>query len=158
MERFQQISIFLLRISLGWMYFWAGITKVFNPEWSAAGYLQKAKTFPEFFQWLTTRSLLPSVNFLNEWGLTLLGVALILGVFVRVSSSLGMMLMLLYYLPILQFPHPNPNSFLVDQHIIFIVALLVLISFRAGRTWGLENWCSSLPICSKFPKLRAWLG
>ena len=158
MERFQQISIFLLRISLGWMYFWAGITKVFNPEWSAAGYLQKAKTFPEFFQWLTTQRLLPSVNFLNEWGLTLLGVALILGVFVRVSSSLGMMLMLLYYLPILQFPHPNPNSFLVDQHIIFIVALLVLISFRAGRTWGLENWCSSLPICSKFPKLRAWLG
>lgn len=158
MKQFQQASLFLLRVSLGWMYLWAGITKIVNPQWSAAGYMQKAKTFPELYQWLSTSSALPFINFLNEWGLTLLGVSLILGIFIRVSSSLGIVLMLLYYLPILDFPYPNPNSFIVDQHIIFILALLLLISFRAGRVWGLEKWCSQLPLCSKFPKLREWLG
>ncbi|MEK7098213.1 MAG: hypothetical protein AAB906_05185, partial [Patescibacteria group bacterium] len=59
MTQFQKISLFLLRISLGWLFFWAGITKVLNPTWSAAGYLQGAKTFADFYQWLATPSLLP---------------------------------------------------------------------------------------------------
>ena len=158
MTQFQKISLFLLRISLGWLFFWAGITKVLNPAWSAAGYLKGAKTFTGFYQWLATESLLPFTNFVNEWGLTLLGVALIFGIFVRLSSVLGAVLMFLYYLPILQFPYPNLHSFLVDEHIVYIFALLVLASASAGRVWGLENWCSKLPICSKFPKLRKWLG
>lgn len=158
MTQFQKISLFLLRISLGWLFFWAGITKVLNPEWSAAGYLKGAKTFVGFYQWLTSPGILPIINFVNEWGLTLLGIALILGIFVRLSSVLGAVLMFLYYLPILQFPYPNPYSFLVDEHIIYIFALLMLVSAHAGRVWGLENWCSNLPICSKFPKLRKWLG
>lgn len=158
MTRFQKISLFLLRISLGWMFFYAGITKVLNPDWSAAGYLKGAKTFAGFYQWIASPGLLPLTNFVNEWGLTLLGVALILGLFVRLSSIFGAVLMFLYYLPILQFPYPNPNSFLVDQHIVYIFALLALASLRTGRIWGLENWCSNLPICSKFPKLREWLG
>lgn len=153
----KQISIFLLRVSLGWLFFWAGITKVLNPAWSAAGYLQGAKTFPEFYQWLAQPGLLPTVNFLNEWGLTLLGVSLILGVFIRLSSILGSVLMLLYYLVIFQFPYPNPQSFLVDQHIIYILTLQALASLKAGRIWGLETWCSGLPLCAKFPRLRAWL-
>lgn len=158
MAQWQKLSIFLLRVSLGWMYFWAGITKVLNPDWSAAGYLQGAKTFAGFYQALAAPALIGLTNFLNAWGLTVLGAALILGVFVRVSSILAAIMMLLYYLVILQFPYPDPRSFLVDQHIIYIFALLVLASWRAGRVWGLERWCSKLPVCSKFPKLRAWLG
>ena len=158
MFQFQKISLFFLRISLGWLFFWAGITKVLDPTWSAAGYLKGAKTFTGFYQWLTTPDVLPFINLINEWGLTLLGIALILGVFVRLGSFSGMLLMFLYYLPILEFPYPNPHSFLVDEHIIYIFALLVLAGARAGRIWGLENWCSSLPICSNFPKLRKLLG
>lgn len=158
MTKFQKISVFLLRITMGWMFFYAGITKVLNPEWSAAGYLNGAKTFPEFYGWLASPSLLPIVNFLNEWGLTLLGISLILGVVVRLSASLGSVLMFLYYLAALDFPYPNTHSFIVDEHIIYIAALLTLASLRAGRTWGLENWCSNLPICSKFPVLRKFLG
>ena len=158
MTKFEKISLFLLRISMGWLFFYAGITKVLNPAWSAGGYLQGAKTFAGFYNWIATPGLLPITNFVNEWGLTLLGVSLILGVFVRLSSVLGAVLMLLYYLPILDFPYPNPHSFLVDEHIIYILALLYFAAARAGRVWGLENWCSNLPICSKFPKLRNWLG
>ena len=137
MTQFQKISLFLLRVSLGWMFFWAGITKVLDPTWSAAGYLKGAKTFVGFYQWLLSPGILPVVNFINEWGLTFLGVSLILGIFVRLSSSLGAVLMLLYYLPVLDFPYPNPFSYIVDEHIIYVFALLALASLRAGDVWGL---------------------
>lgn len=157
MNKLQRASLFLLRVSLGVMFFYAGITKVLDPNWSAGGYLKGAKAFGWLYGWLTSGSVLPVVNFVNEWGLTLLGASLILGVFVRLSSKLGAVLMLLYYLP-LGFPYPNAHAFIVDEHIIYIAALLVLANFRAGRIWGLENWCSGLPICEKFPRLREWLG
>jgi len=158
MTKSQKSSLFILRIVLGWLYFYAGITKVLNPAWSAGGYLEKAKTFPDFYHWLAGPSILPVINFLNAWGLTLIGAALILGVFVRLSSFSAIILMVLYYLPVLDFPYPNTNFFIVDEHIIFIGALIVLAVFRAGRAWGLENWCANLPLCRKFPKLREWLG
>lgn len=158
MTKFQKISLFILRVGTGWMMFYTGITKVLNPEWSSVGYLRGAKTFIGFYQWLTSAGTLPFIDFVNEWGLTLLGVSLILGIGVRLSSLLGALLMLLYYFPILDFPYPNPHSFLVDEHIIYALVLLVLAGFRAGRTMGLENWCSKLPICSRFPALRRLLG
>jgi len=158
MAQFQKVSLFLLRVSLGWMFFYAGITKILNPEWSAVGYLKGAKTFAGFYQFLTQPGILPITNFVNKWGLTLLGISLIFGVFVRLSSILGAALMLLYYFPILDFPYPNAHSFIIDEHIIYALALILLAAWRAGRTYGLENWCANLPVCSKFPKLREWLG
>ena len=158
MEKFQKISLFLLRISLGWMFLYAGITKILDPAWSAAGYLKGAKTFAGLYQWFSSPGIIPVVNFVNEWGLTLLGASLILGVFVRLSGVLGSVLMLMYYFPILQFPYPNAHSYIVDEHIIYAAALLVLAAVKAGRAWGLERWCSNLPLCSKFPWLRNLLG
>ncbi|MDO8496786.1 MAG: DoxX family protein [bacterium] len=157
MSKYQKISLLVLRLSVGWMMFYAGITKVINPEWSAAGYLSGAKMFVGFYNWLLSPSILPTVNLVNEWGLTLLGISLILGIGVRFSSVLGALLMLLYYIP-LGFPYPNPHSYIVDEHIIYAAVLLYFATIRAGRVWGLENWCSNLPICSQYPKLRNWLG
>lgn len=139
MTKLQRVALFLLRVSLGWLFFWAGITKVLDPAWSAGGFLQGAKTFPSLFHWFGSPTMLPITNFVNEWGLTLLGVSLILGIFVRWTAPFGIALMVLYYLPILQFPYPNVNSFIVDQHIIFIIALIVLYAFNAGHFWGLEK-------------------
>jgi len=144
MTNIQKYSLFFLRISLGWLFFYAGITKVLNPEWSAAGYLKGAKTFAPFYQWLLTPSVLPAIDFLNEWGLTLIGVSLILGVFVRWGSYAGILLMVLYYLPILQFPKVGDHSYIVDEHIIYIFAFLALVGFDAGKTWGLENRISAI--------------
>jgi len=147
-----KVVVFLLRISLGWLFFYAGITKIVNSEWSAAGYLKGAKTFTGFFTALTAPGLLPVINFLNEWGLTLIGVALILGVAVRLAGSFGAMLMLFYYLPILDFPYPNAHSFIVDEHIVYALTLLVLGVMKAGQVWGLANWSRD-----RFPKLKSWL-
>lgn len=158
MEQTRDKFIFLLRIGIGWLFFYAGITKVLNPAWSAVGYLQGAKTFTGFYEWLMQPGILPVINFINEWGLLLIGISLLLGVFVRLSTAFGAVLMLLYYFPVLTFPYIGQNSFIVDEHIIYALALLLLGALRAGRTWGLETWCSSLPICSKYPRLRWWLG
>ncbi len=149
---------FTLRITLGWLFFYAGLVKVMNPNWSAAGYLNSAKSLGFFYQWLASPDIIPIINFVNEWGLLLLGVSLLVGLFVRLSSTLGVALMALYYIPILSFPIVGEHYFLVDEHVIFAIALLLLANVRAGRIWGLETWCSKLPICAKYPKLRKMIG
>lgn len=158
MSQFEKASLFLLRVSTGWMMLYAGVTKIINPAWSAEGYLKGAKTFPGLFQMFLAPSALPIVNFINEWGLTLLGVSLILGIGVRLSSVLGAVLMLMYYFPILDFPYPNSHSYIVDDHIIYFFVLLFFAAVRAGRIWGLENWCARLPICRQFTGLHRWFG
>jgi thiosulfate dehydrogenase (quinone) large subunit len=158
MTYYQKLFLVLMRLSIGWLFFYAGITKVLNPNWSAAGYLKGAKTFTGFYNWLASPEIIPFTNFFNEWGLTLIGAALILGVAVRLSSVLGAGMMILYYFPILTFPKVGTNAFLVDDHIIYALLLLFLGAVGAGRYFGLEEWCSNLPICRRYPKLRAWLG
>lgn len=157
-KTYQKVSLFLLRVAMGWLMFYAGITKIIDPSWSAEGYLKRAKTFEGFYALFLHPSILPVVNIINEWGLTLLGVSLLLGVFVRVSSILGAILMILYYFPVLQFPYIGTHSFLIDDHAIYALVLLYFAASRPGRFWGLETWCSRLPACKRYPKLRAWLG
>lgn len=142
MNKLQKISIFLLRVAMGVLFFYAGITKVLNPNWSAAGYLNNAKTFPSFFQWFSSPQNIGWINFVNEWGLTLIGISLLLGVFVKWASIVNVPLMLLYYLPVLEFPYIPPHSFLVDEHIIYLLAFVVFYAFHAGRIWGLDGLLS----------------
>ena len=61
-----KIYIVLLRTALGILFFYAGITKVLNPHWSAAGYLKGAKTLTEFYNFLLQPNTLPIINFVNE--------------------------------------------------------------------------------------------
>ncbi len=138
MTKTKHLPLFLLRISMGWFFFYAGITKVLDPAWSAAGYIKGAKSFVWFYHALLHPSVLPVVNFLNEWGLTLLGLSLIIGAFVRLSSWLGVILMALYYFVILDFPYPNTHAFIVDEHVIYALVLVVFASTHAGRAWGFD--------------------
>lgn len=134
-EKFAKIFFLLLRTALGWLFLYAGITKILDPAWSAEGYLRAAKTFSGFYQLLASPEAIGVVNFLNMWGLTLLGISLIFGIFVRLSSLLGALLMLLYYFPILQFPYAGEHGYLVDEHIIYAL-LLLYISFVCGpKIW-----------------------
>lgn len=139
MNKQLKISVFLSRVALGILFFYAGITKVMNPAWSAAGYLNSAKTFPELYQWFASAGNIGWINLVNEWGLTLVGVALIAGLLVRWASLGGVLLMALYYLAILQFPYVGEHSFLVDEHIIYITVFLTLFASNAGTFWGLDS-------------------
>lgn len=141
MTKKQNWTLFLTRISFGWLFFYAGITKVLNSEWSASGYLSGAKMFTGLFEWFASPAILPFTNFLNQWGLTLIGVSLLLGIWVRYSAIAGAVLMLLYYFP-LGLPMPNPHSYIVDEHIIYFFGLILLAVYRAGHVWGLDKFVS----------------
>ena len=153
----QQFILILLRIAMGWLMFYAGITKVLDPAWTSVGYLRGAKTFAPLYQWLALPSNIGWVDALNTWGLVLLGVSLLLGIGVRFSSTLGAVLMLLYYFPVLAFPRVG-HGYIVDEHIIYAIVLLFFAAARAGRTFGLDRWCAGLPICRRFPRIHAWFG
>lgn len=146
-----------MRLGLGWVMFYAGITKILNPNWSAAGYLKNAKTFPELFNWFLDPSFLPIVNFVNEWGLLLLGVSLILGVGMRVSGVLGAMLMMLYYFPSLDFPMIGTTSYIVDEHVIYALVLLFLAGSESARYMGLGSWFVNKYAANR-PNLRKLLS
>lgn len=152
----QRFAIFSLRLSLGWLFFYAGIIKILNPSWSAAGYLQNAKTFSAFYDWLAQPDIVPWISLVNEWALLLLGISLLLGLFVRLSGWLGAALMLLYYFPVLAFPYIGENAFLIDEHMIYLVCLILLAEHQAGKIWGLDPWCARLPMCKKFPQIRVF--
>ena len=145
------------RIALGWLFFYAGITKVLNPAWSAKGYLLGSKTFSGFYAWLASDAVLPIVDFMNEWGLTLLGASLILGVFVRLTSLLGALMMFLYWLPVLDFPKVE-HGYLVDDHVVYALVLLYFAAVKAGRHCGLEARAAKTLGLEKRPGLAGWLG
>ena len=126
----------LLRFSLGWIFFYSGLTKILDPDWTASGYLENASTFSGFFSWLANPQNITWINFLNEWGQIAIGVALILGIFVNYASFFGALMMVSYYLPVLDFPFVE-HGFLIDDHIIYALLFLLLIRLRAGRSYSI---------------------
>jgi len=133
-----QRALAFLRIALGVFFLYAGLSKVLDPQWTAAGYLGAAKTFPDIFSWFASAGNIGWVDFLNEWGLTAIGAALILGVYVRWASLAGSALMVLYYFPILDFPYVGEHAFIIDDHIIYIAGFCVLWCAKtAGEYWNL---------------------
>ncbi len=123
----------LLRIAFGWTFFYAGLSKIMNPAWTASGFLSGAKTFPAFYHWFALPANIGWVNQLNEYGLAILGLSLILGIGVRWSAVAGILLMFLYYFAQLAFPYAGTSAYIVDDHIIYI---LLFVYYWAGGDQG----------------------
>lgn len=138
MSRSVRIVIFILRLVLGWLFLYSGITKILDPSWSAEGIIGGAKTFSAFFHWLSLSQNIGWVNSVNAWGQALIGLSLMSGLLVKWSSVFGMLMMALYYLAVLNFPYPNAHSYLVDDHIIYFLIFLLLYFVNAGKFWGLD--------------------
>ena len=126
----------LLRLCLGWFMLFDGLEAVRNPQWSAQTFLVGAKTFPAFYAWFAQPMNLWWVNPLNSWGITLVGVALLLGVAVRPAAIAGAFLMILYYFPHYALP-VVPHGYIVEEHIIDAVAFLFVAAFPAAQRFGL---------------------
>ena len=146
-----------IRIVMGWLMFYAGITKVMDPQWSASGYAKSAKTLTSIYNFFASPEQIGWVNFVNKWGLTLIGISLILGIGVRLSSSLGAVLMVFYYLPALRFPYAGDHGYIVDEHIIYASLMIYLAIVRAGRFWGLEKWFGKI-FLKKAPFVQKYWG
>jgi len=140
MENTKKISFFLLRFTIGWYFLYAGVSKILNPEWSAAGYLTHAQTFAPLYNWFASPANIGWIDFVNQWGLALIGALLILGLWVRYASFAGIIMMILYYFPVLAFPYAGDHAYLVDDHIIFIAIFMVLMTAKAGLYLGLDGY------------------
>ena len=136
----------VLRIVIGWHLLYEGLVKLLLPDWTAAQYLQVSSwIFAPFFHWIAeTPSVLAVVDFLNIWGLILIGLCLMLGLFTRIAAVAGMLLLALYYVcnpPFigLDFGIPTEGNYLwVNKVLIEFVAIAILAFLPTGRFLGLD--------------------
>ncbi len=141
----QVFVLFLLRVGIGWHFLYEGLIKVFDREWSAAGYLRESRwLLADFFHWIVAQpTVLKIVDLCNAWGLTLIGLALLLGILPRLAAVFGMLLLVLYYLANPALPgYTNGLSseghyLLVNKNIIELLALGIILFFPESARWGL---------------------
>jgi len=146
------LALVVLRTLIGWHFFYEGLVKLANPSWTAGPYLKSTEwLLSEYFHQVASNELaLRVVNLMNMWGLTLVGLGLMLGCFSRLASFFGALLLGLYYfahppLAGLGFGLPSEGSYLViDKNVVELGALLVLACVPTGRFIGLDGLVRSL--------------
>jgi thiosulfate dehydrogenase [quinone] large subunit len=169
-ERWLGYAIVAMRVVMGWVLFQGGVTKLItyldaNPEnnWTAAGFLLNAipEGNPLMGMWGMFANM-PLIDVLNMWGLTLTGLALIVGAFVRWSAFWGAVMMLFYWLASLQggllAGLPLAHGWVVDDHLIYAVLLFGLGAFGAGRILGVDAYLENMEFVRNNRWLRLLLG
>lgn len=141
----RSLSLFILRVFIGWHLLFEGLIKVMDPSWSSYGYLKGSKwIFSDIFLMIAdSPTLLGVADFLNQWGLVVIGLALFLGVFTRIAAISGMALLMLYYICMPPFAGTDYAStegsyMIVNKNLIEVAALLILALFSAGEHYGLD--------------------
>jgi thiosulfate dehydrogenase [quinone] large subunit len=144
----QLYGLVTLRVLIGWHFLYEGISKLINPYWSSAAYLLDSKWL--FSGWAETivsnPTLLTISDYVNMWGLTLVGASLLLGLFSRYTALIGMGFVILYYLfapPFLglEYSKPGEGSYLiVNKNLIEACALWVIYSFPTSHVIGLDRF------------------
>ncbi|MCF6297642.1 MAG: DoxX family membrane protein [Flavobacteriaceae bacterium] len=140
----QTSVLVLLRMLIGWHLLYEGVVKLQNPNWSSAGFLMQSKGFLKgFSNWIiSSPKALYFVDILNEWGLAILGLFLILGLFTRFTSLMAGVLLMLYYLnspPLLDAIKTTQGNYLIiNQLLIESVTLFTLYFFPTGKIVGLD--------------------
>lgn len=141
----QLSSLVLLRLVVGWHFLYEGVTKLFNPYWSAKSYLLTSEGFLQpFFVWLAEEPMIGLVNVANIALLIFVGMALLLGTLTRIAAVAGIAILLLFYLahPPLHGMGSGPgigNFWIVNYNLIEIAALLVVFLFPTNRYFGLDT-------------------
>ena len=148
----QLIGLVILRILIGWHFLYEGISKLVNPYWSSAAYLLDSKWI---FSLLAERivanpTLLEFTDSVNMWGLTIVGLSLLLGFMSRYGAIAGLVFILLYYIfapPFigLEYSKPGEGSYIiVNKNLIEACALYVLYLFPTSQLIGLDRLISSI--------------
>ena len=165
-------ALAVFRISLGFVFLWAFLDKTFGLGYATPsakawinggsptkGFLSSIDVGP--FQ--NTFHSLAGTTFAN-WafmlGLLGIGLALILGIGLRIAAGAAVVMMALMWIaewPLAQHtsagkPSGSTNP-ITDYHFIYAVSAVVAALTYAGHTWGLGRWWAELPIVRKNPWL-----
>lgn len=157
-------ALSVLRVATGFIFLWAFLDKTFGLNYSTPsakawinggsptkGFLSSVKAGPleSTFHSMAGAGV---VNWLFMLGMLGIGVAVIAGVALRISAVAGVLIMAGMWLaefPLAQHtsagkPSGSVNP-LVDYHLIYAIALVILAATYAGTTWGLGRTWAKLP-------------
>ena len=145
---FQVGALVALRLLIGWHFLYEGLAKIISPYWSAAPYLGDAQwIFKDLFiNIASSPSAITAVDYLNMWGLTLIGLGLMFGLLERAALIAGIAVLALYYVAAppfagYRYAMPSEGSYLiVNKVLIELSAMLVLLAFPTARQFGLERF------------------
>ncbi|HET8642232.1 MAG TPA: DoxX family membrane protein [Pseudonocardiaceae bacterium] len=152
----------VLRLAFAWEFLWAFSDKLFG--WGFAtpserswlnggsptrGFLENsaAGPFESFYRSIAGD---PWANWLFMLGLLGIGVALLLGVMMRVAVVSAVVLLVMMWSVAL----PPANNPFLDEHLIQALALILLVRLGAGDTLGLGRWWAATSVVRRFPFLR----
>jgi len=142
----QKFFLTSLRVIVGWHFLYEGYVKIVAEGWSSAGYLNAAPgPFAGMFHAMASLSWMVSViDIIMAWGLTLVGIALILGLFTRLASVATAFFLILFY-----FSNPpwigvqsmagEGSYMIVNKNLVELAAVMVLLVFPSGIIWGLDR-------------------
>ena len=112
------------------------------------GYLSNSEgPFSSFYQSFAGA---PLANWLFMIGLLSIGLALMLGVAMRIATVSGAAMMVLMWTAVL----PTPNNPFMDYHILYALTLVLLTLAGAGSTLGLGQAWNRLGIVQRHSFLQ----
>jgi thiosulfate dehydrogenase [quinone] large subunit len=139
------ITLALTRVSLGWVFLWAFLDKLFGlghdttskAAWIHGGSPTKgflafgAKgPFTGFYHSIAGQTW---ADYLFMIGLAAIGTALVLGIGMRITAGAGTVLLLMMWSVVL----PPANNPFMDDHLIYAMTLILLAALNAGQSFGL---------------------
>ena len=150
------------RLALGWVFLWALLDKTFglghethsdgawvNGGSPTEGFLANAPTgpFADFYKDIAGATW---ADWLFMLGLAGIGIALVLGIAMRVAAVSGALLLVMMWSAVL----PPENNPVIDDHILGALSMVVLAAFYAGDTWGLGKIWAATKMVKDNPVLR----
>lgn len=154
-------SLLLMRLSIGWIMFQGGLTKIMDPTWTAAGYLNNIPAGNPFGFWSMMAGV-PMVDMLVTWGLLLTGLGLIFGALFRWSAFWASVMNLMFWASSLEGGLmqglPIAHGWVIDSHIVYIMLLFGLAAFGAGRILGVDQYLEQYDFVQEHDWLNYLLG
>jgi thiosulfate dehydrogenase (quinone) large subunit len=147
-------TLAVLRIATGFIFLWAFLDKTFGLGYSTVsahawinggtpsqGFLKSPAVVGPFKPFFATIAS-PTTDVLFMLGMLAIGVAVILGVGLRISAVAGTIILVFMYLAEWTFgPNAASTNPIVDYHIIFALSLIVVAVLSAGDAWGFgRSW------------------
>ena len=143
---YQRFFLLLMRVTIGWHFLYEGYVKIRSTGWSAAGYLDAAPgPFAGLFDFMVEYAwMVKFADFMMLYGLTAIGLCLILGFFTRITAFCAAGLLLMFYIsnpPFIgvQFMPGEGSYLLVNKNLVELTAAMVLVVFPSGLFWGLDR-------------------
>ncbi|MBP1674702.1 MAG: hypothetical protein H6Q24_840 [Bacteroidetes bacterium] len=140
-------TLTMVRIVIGWHFLYEGISKIMTAGWSSAPYLAGSKWIfaPLFNAMANNPSVVAVIDFINIWGMIAIGLGLMFGMFTRLASAGGVLMLFFYFVayppvPGFMFGVPAEGSYLwVNRNLIELFALTVFIFISPGYHYSLDR-------------------